>query len=324
MLSTSEKVYMSVLEYCKRKGLINNLKKWFKKSETELFYNKNIKNKGLNIIDAVHCLFDKKRSLFFLNELDSLVKENDIVYEAGVGTGLLSFLAATKGAEVWGVEISKETYNLAKNIKSYLEKKKIIPKDKVNFILGNAVSFKLHKKADVVISENIYTGMFYEKQAQIINNSLNFLKNKGCVVPSSVQSYLYLAEAEFPHPVKHKDEVVPSPDKNFYIKSKKLSNKIKYDKADFTKTLPVNSKKFSFVIPLINKGYINSLVIYSEVTLPSGLIIKRFDTSFLNGDIFIAINPPIKVKKGDIASLNIIYKYGCNPKDIQLSLNILK
>jgi predicted RNA methylase len=136
--------------------------------------------------------------------------------------------------------------------------------------------------------------MFYEKQVQITNNALKFLKKEAEVIPSKMTSYLYLTESEFPYNIKHKDEIVPSPDKNFYIKSKKLSNIIKYDDINFKKKISPRSVNFHTKIPITKSGKINGLLIYSDIILPSGLVIKRYDTTFLNGDDYCT-NPSITV-----------------------------
>lgn len=317
-----KKIYDAVFEYCQKEGFIDKLKHWLSVSDTELVRNKKISNAGLDTIDAIHCLFDKGRSFAFLRELDLLVKKGDIVYEAGIGTGLLSFLAAAKGAEVYGTEISLETYDLAEKIRKHLEKTSVIPKNTVHFIRANAINFKLEKEADIVISENIYTGMFRERQVQIINNSISFLKKDGKVVPASMNSYLCLTDAQFLRIPKNREEVVPSPDKNIKIKSLRLSKIFRYDTIDFTKKISSLKKEVSLLIPTTKEGSVNSILIYSEIKFLSGAKIGRFDTSFLNGDIFIAHNPPLMIEKGDIINVDMLYRYGSDPKNISLDLTV--
>jgi predicted RNA methylase len=319
MPSLPNKIYSDMHNFLNKEGVMKKLKTWLKKSGTELFYYEDIGKQGLDVIDAVHCVHDKKRSIIFLKEIDKIVKNGDTVYEAGIGTGLLSFMASAKGAEVWGTEVSKETYNLAVKAKMELERKNSL-KGKINFFLKNALRYKLPKKADVIISENIYTGMFHEKQVQIINRSLRFLKDKGVAIPAKMDSFLYLGECTFPYKVKHKQEVVPSPDRNFKIASKQLSNNLLYDTIDFTKPISSKIHQFSLDIPIIKSGIINGIIIYSEIVMPSGTHVGRFDTSFLNGDIIIAINPPISVAKGELIKLNFRYKYGSNPEKMVLEI----
>ena len=69
---------------------------------------------GLETVDAVHCVLDKNRTFAFLEAIERSVKPGEVVVEAGLGTGILAVMAATLGAEVYGIEINKDTLGLAR------------------------------------------------------------------------------------------------------------------------------------------------------------------------------------------------------------------
>lgn len=316
MVITPENIYRKVLKYCNDYGLIRKLEDSFSFPEEKLFNKLNISEKGLDILDAVHCVYDKKRTLFFLRELDSVLEDDHVVMEAGIGTGVLSFFASTKSSQVYGFEINPSIYNLAQKIKNHLLDKKILLSEP-NFLLKDATKYKTLKSVDVLISENIYTGMFFEKQVQIVNNLLPFLKDDGLVIPHKLESFFILSETILPKNVKNKDVFIPSKERKIRFRTKTLSNPKSYDLLNFKNKSPLSVKKEMFIMAS-RDGEINSLIIYNEVIMPSGLVIKRDDTTFLNNDMIIAVQPSLKVKNGDIINVSISYKYGSNPKDAKI------
>ena len=311
MSSLSDVIYAEVLRFCERSGLIDQLKQSLAVPERERFNQLNISEDGLGVLDAVHCVYDKKRSLILLNELERL-EAGKVAIEAGIGTGILSFLLAAKGIEVHGIELNPEVLDLASNIKEYLASKKIIREENIHFLLGDATTFVLSFTADILVSENLYTGMFYEKQVPIMNHLLAYLGPRGTCVPSGLRSYLSLAETLFPHTPGVSELFVPGNEGGFEMTSKNLSEAMEYDSIDFTRTV---SGKVDRVATLIatSAGNINSLLIGSEVLLPSGKVIGREDTVFLNNDIYLALERPVRVKAGDRVSVQVCYDYGSRP-----------
>lgn len=309
----SKKIYSEVYAFCEGKGLFERLKQSLRETASEKQYaQKNIEKSGLDVLDAVHCVLDKERSIVFLEEIDKNIEGGETVLEAGLGTGILSFMAAAKGANVYGVEFNPEVLELANEIKAHFIKKGIVKKEKVNFFLGDAMKYEPPEKVDVIISENIYTGMFHEKQVQIMNHLIKFLKEDGKVIPSGLRSFLFLNQAEFPHKPKNKEE--------FWMSGKTpLSSEVEYSNLDFTERVdPLLDKNFTILVNA--EGELNSLLIYSTVQMPSGQEIKRHQTIFLNDDVTIALQPPISVEKGEGIKLHLSYTYGSKPEDATIEV----
>ncbi len=312
-------IYNEVFAFCEDAGLIEKLKESFKIPEAERYAELNISQGGLDILDAVHCVYDKSRSYIFLHEIDKIIKGGEIVIEAGIGTGLLSFFAAAKDARVYGIELNPAILELANNIKQHLADKKLINPENVQFIIGDATKYIPPEKSDLIISENIYTGMFHEKQVQIMNHLVQFLKEGGKVIPCSLQSFLLLNYSPFPHQPKHLEEFVPSDEEGLIIPAKPLSTEIEYSDLDFHFKNEVSINK-TVTIPITIDGELNSVLVYSLVPMESGHVIGRFDTTFLNGDMVIAIQPVISVKTGDKIQVHIAYEYGMQPDNITLEI----
>jgi hypothetical protein len=101
-----------------------------------------------------------------------------------------------------------------------------------------------------------------------------------------------------------------------------LSSKNQYDCLNFEKK---NKTRFKFekYIHIKEDGQINSVLICSDVIMPSGIKITRRDTTFLNNDIVVGLEKNTSVRKGDVVRLNISYTYGSKPKDLQLDINVV-
>ena len=310
-------IYKEVINFCKKRGLIKKLKDSFLVPEEKRFHKKNIDKIGLGVLDAVHCVYDKKRTDFFIMEIEKNVSNGNIVIEAGIGTGILSFYAASLGATVYGCEINPAVFTLANNIKDFLEKKELIPKSSVKFFLHDAITFVPPQKADILISENIYTGMFFEYQVQIVRHLNKYLKKQGEIIPQAMHSSVTLAQVVSDTQLKNKELLIPSKETKTEIKSKPLSMSYVYDDINFIKIdkLQANYKN---EIKTTNTGKINAVMIQSDVKMPSGKVIKSKDTDFLNNKIYITLNPSIEVRKGEVLNLNLSYTYGQKVKAMKI------
>ncbi len=303
----SLRIYKEAFDFCEKKGLIVELVRMFQIPEPERYAQLNVDEDGLSLLETVRCLFDKNRSLLFLREVETLANKNSVVIEAGIGTGILSFVAAAKGAKVYGVEINKKTFDLVSELKEELVKKGYFMSEQINFNLGDARIYEPPEKVDLLISENNYTGMFYEKQIQIVNHLVKFLKTEGKTVPQKWLDFGFLAQSEFPYKPQSLETFVPLALEGVWIPNIPLSQEFQYTDFDFSKEIdPLID--FSAELPILTDGVINTLVVFSKVLMPSGYLIRRYDCIALNNDMDIAL-PERKVKKGDIIKFHI--KYNC-------------
>lgn len=314
---TIDAIYNEVLVFCKDRGFLKELSKSLEVSESERFGNKNIDQYGLDIMDVIHCLVDKNRTILLINEILRISKKGDVVLEAGIGTGILSIAGSIKSKVVYGYEINKSVYILANQIRDHLTKKGLI-KDNIFYNLVDAKKANFRNKVDIIISENLYTGMFFEKQIQIVRNLQKSLKKSGVFVPSGIKSSFVLSEATSHESGGINRLYIVSEDKVSYLK---LSDEVVYDDIQF-KTIKSNSLVFNKKVLIKKEGIINSILINSEVLLPSGSVIGRNDTEFMNNDIIIMIRKSLKVIKGDIVMVSIKYVYGSDPGDARIVINI--
>lgn len=114
-------------------------------------------------------------TLMCLEALENYLKEEDLVYDIGTGSGILSIAAGKLGANSIGIDIDEDSVRTAKdNVK--LNK----CGDSVKIIKGNLLN-KVMDKADIIISNIIADA--------IINMSGNlnkFLKDSGIFIASGI------------------------------------------------------------------------------------------------------------------------------------------
>ncbi len=321
MIKNSElvkSIYQNVYSFCRVNGYIAKLRNSLKIVEGERFDQKNISDVGLDILDAIHCVEDKHRSMFLMNEVIKNIKPKNFVIEAGVGTGLLSFVVAAKKAKVVGLEINKDVFTLAQKIKLLITKRLNLDGLLINFLQTDALKYIPEQKADMIISENIYTGMFYEKQIQIMNHLRKYLKKDGIVVPLGLRMGIYIAETNFLTKPKPGELFVPD-QLGGKLKVKPLSQSVIYSILNFSKSNKILvDKKINFKI--IENGIANSVLIWTEVLLKDDKIIGRQDTTFLNSDIIIATSFSKQIQKGNKIKMKVKYKFGSKPKNAIFSL----
>lgn len=314
------RIYSEALTYCRSRGLIEKLEKRLKIREHSKFNVQDVSSEGLHLLDAVHCVYDKKRTEFFLKEIGKQVSQNSSVLEAGLGTGILALFAATKAKHVTGLEINRSIFNLASDIRAHFVKMRML-RVAPTYYRTDATRVRLRKKVDVIINENIYTGMFFEKQVQIMNHLHRWLKPHGVVIPARMNLYMSLTETRYSHEPRHRELFVPLYERR--IKSKSLSRFTLYRVLDFTRRVnPRIRSDMRFTIT--RSGEVNGILMYSEVCMPSGAIIRRNATTFLNNDIILALKPAIQVKKGDIIRMQLSYTCGSKPGSASVKASILK
>jgi predicted RNA methylase len=111
------------------------------------------------------CLLDCNRSRAFQAAIRAVVKQDDVVLDAGAGSGILSFFAAQAGAKkVYAVEVDSllasclERSVRANNLSQIID-----------VIQGDIHSAELPEGVDVFICEMMDTGLMDEMQVTAIN-----------------------------------------------------------------------------------------------------------------------------------------------------------
>ena len=110
-------------------------------------------------------LNDEARMIAFHDAIARVVTPGCRVLELGGGTGVLSFLAASRGASVCCVELNPELVREARRILALNP-----AAARVSVLEADAFDYLPSEPVDVVICEMLHVGMLREKQIQVIDS----------------------------------------------------------------------------------------------------------------------------------------------------------
>ena len=318
------RIYCETIGFLEERGYISRLNKLLTEEYIDDRMNRiDVLSCGLETVDAVHCILDRNRTFAFLEAVENLVKPGDVVVEAGLGTGILAVMAAALGAEVYGIEINKETFDLAGQLSSMFIKNGLFDQENLVLIRADASIWNPTKQIDLMICENIYAGMFYEMQIPIVNHLISFISSSGRVIPDGMSSYVILAQAEKPSLRGHGESFSPSQAEGRIYKSRELSKPFLYDSISFNQRNDIDCR-IDITIPVLRSGCVNSLLIYSPVKVAKDILLEREDMIFMGEDIFIVNDPPLHVEPQSTVRLRMVYQRGCKPEDGSYSLDLQK
>lgn len=108
-------------------------------------------------------LSDSFRMNAFKTAIDQIVTPKHKVAELGSGTGVLSFLAAKKGAQVWSVEFNPSLVEMSRK---FIKDNGLA--HKVQISQGDAKTWLPPEPVDLVICEMLHSALLREKQLQVV------------------------------------------------------------------------------------------------------------------------------------------------------------
>lgn len=298
-------------------------------NEAEFFSNRNVIENGLPTNDNVKCFEDEKRTKIFFETIGKKIQPGDRVLEVGAGTGILAIAAAKKGAsEVLALEINSVTADFAKRVVARCEQENIIGKGIVKITEADALDFQTNtqEKYDALISENIYTGQFYELQMQINNHLQRFVdSSQNKIIPSGLVSGVVLTSLspELAAKVEGKRDFVADDFKNESFQEKTQPKPYDYINLKVREELGFRN---SIVHTVAEDGKIDSVSIFSLVQMSDdeGDYIRRNETKFLNDDIIIKLEDALDVKEGDEIEIYIAYRAADDPEQSDIRIKNLR
>lgn len=241
-------------------------------------------------------LLDTDRVAVFKEAIEQTVKDNDIVYDLGTGSGILAMVASQKAKKVYAVELDPITCMYAKEnlkINDYENIKKI------ELIEEDASEYNFKEQADVIIAELLDTALITEPQVPVLNSIIKkgYLKENGKIIPEKVYNTAQIVIAKMGH-IYYDEEVI----------SKSVSEEILYDTIDFYK---INKEEVSYNLKFkIDDNYKEGtnlgirLNTYTELTNK----IMSGSSPMLNPPLVIPIENP--VIKDNILNIILSYKMG--------------
>ena len=110
-------------------------------------------------------LNDEARMRGFYEAISRVVPEGGKVVELGGGTGVLSFFAAQRAAQVWCVEFNPELVALSRSLLAQNQNG-----DRVEVVHADASTWLPPEPVDVVVCEMLHTGLLREQQAAVLHS----------------------------------------------------------------------------------------------------------------------------------------------------------
>lgn len=143
------------------------------------------------------CLADEQRTLAFKMAVESAVKPGSVVLDVGTGSGIMATFAAAAGARrVYAVEVGKYLSKVSREI--FLAGKfsdVIVPLQ----IEASQLDISMIEKPDVVICEQVTTGLIGEPQAPVIHalKDAGVIDAKTVIIPAVISTSIALVQADY-------------------------------------------------------------------------------------------------------------------------------
>ena len=143
------------------------------------------------------CLADEQRTVAFKQAIEAVVKPGDVVLDVGTGSGIMAVLAAKNGArKVYAVEVGKYLHQISKQIFAASPySHQIMPLQ----IEARDLNLQLVEKPDIVICEQITTGLIGEPQGPVINalKQSGVVDSQTTIIPAKFSTSVQLINFDF-------------------------------------------------------------------------------------------------------------------------------
>ena len=239
-------------------------------------------------------LKDKERLSVFFEAIEEYSSNNDLAYDLGCGSGILSYFLSNKFKEIVSIEIDEKTYNCAKDNLSDFENIEVVNSDVLNY--------NFTKKADLIVCEMLDTALIDEEEVIALNHAKNFLKEEGVIIPQGIINTVELVNLER-HYV-HWDE-----DVNYEA----LSKPMVYSKFDFKDDLNPEFKA-NLILKANKDGVVNGIKITTFTKLNDEIICGP--TPMLNPPLLIPLDEK-EVMANDLINVELKYIMGNGIESIE-------
>ncbi|MBQ2635936.1 MAG: methyltransferase domain-containing protein [Methanobrevibacter sp.] len=234
-----------------------------------------------------HLLKDSDRLSVFFEAINEYDLNNDLAYDLGCGSGVLSYFLADKFKEVIALEIDEKASRCAQDNLSDFKNVKVINSD--------ALKYEFRKKADLIVCEMLDTALIDEEEVPVLNQVKKHLKEGGEIIPRGIINTAELVSLER-HYI-HWDE-----DVNYEV----LSNPIIYSEINFKDDINPDFKA-DLNLKVNKDGIVNGLKITTYTKLNENIICGP--TPMLNPPLLIPLDER-KVRANDFINVELKYIMG--------------
>ena len=237
---------------------------------------------------------DNERLSAFFKAISEYDGNNELAYDLGCGSGILSYFLSSKFKEIISIEIDSSASRCAEeNLASF---------DNIDVINSNVLDYKFDKKADLIVCEMMDTALIDEEQVPVLNHAKKFLKPTGKIIPQGVINSAELVNMEREY--VHWDE---------NAKYEVFSDMMIYSEFDFSEDIDPNFEvELSF--KAIKDGIVNGLKITTFTKLNDKVICGP--TPMLNPALLIPFDAK-SLKSNEYITVKLKYIMGNGIESIE-------
>ena len=252
------------------------------------------------------CLHDVQRTRLWKQAIEDVVQDGDVVVDAGSGTGILGVFAALDGAaRVHAIELHPRFVTLIQHL---AERNGVA--DRLTVTHGDATKLAPPEPFDVLVCELLCTGQFFEPEVQVVNNLRRHMKPGGRIIPSRVESFVQLFDAQ--------EEIYGvridcDSRSSMLAGDEPVSTKVRYDVIDFGATVDPTRVDTTVIVRARKSQLADAAVITSRALLSETIVTEP--TRFLYQPEVIFLGEPLELVDGRDYAVRIAYPYGGDTLD---------
>ncbi len=232
-------------------------------------------------------LKDNDRLAAFFEAICDYNGNNDLAYDLGCGSGVLSYFLNDKFDEIISMEMDNGAYSCAKENLSQFENIEVVNTD--------VLEYEFTKKADLIVCEMLDTALIDEEEVPVLNYARKFLNEDGKIIPQGIINTVELVNLER-HYI-HWDEGV---------KYEEYSKPIVYSEFNFLNEINPEFEA-DLTLKADKSGIINGLKITSYTKLDENIIVGPLP--MLNPPLLIPLDEK-SVNVNDLIKVKLKYIMG--------------
>ncbi|EKD86646.1 MAG: hypothetical protein ACD_37C00206G0006 [uncultured bacterium] len=221
---------------------------------------------GMSMKDAFRCLVDVPRTYQLAQGIAQEVthlrsrKRTVIGIDAGTGTGILAMLMVASGIDkVYAIEINDQTHDATQDFLTRLGLS-----ERIVLLKGDATQIVIDQlgedRADILVSENLSSGLMDEPQYAIINHLSSYLSPDAAIVPFQGQLSVSLSSADWEGVTPGKQEIA----ERRLRRSERVADPVQYAVVESRPGMNVPIIRNRVAVPTDYKGLINTLLIHTR------------------------------------------------------------
>lgn len=239
-------------------------------------------------------LKDMDRLSVFYEAIKEYSSNNQLAYDLGCGSGVLSYFLSDYFDEIVSLEINRKTYECAKeNLKDFKN---------IQVVNTDVLNYEFTKKADLIVCEMLDTALIDEEEIPVLNKAKKFLKPDGTIIPQGVMNSAQLVNLERHY--LHWDEGV-----NYQT----LSEELIYDEINFKNNIDPEFKT-KLNLKATKEGLLNGLKITTYTKLTDNIIAGPMP--MLNPPLLIPLDER-QIKVNDFIQVELKYIMGTGIESIE-------